>query len=90
MLVAPADRVDSPIASCAALTGARVDVGRLDKAPEHKRRLLRSLVDLTRDLLVKTVAEGIETAAEARACAELGFTYGQGFHFGQARPIDEI
>jgi EAL domain-containing protein (putative c-di-GMP-specific phosphodiesterase class I) len=62
----------------------------LDKAPEHKRRLLRSLVALARDLLAKTVAEGIETAAEARACTELGFTYGQGFHFGRARPIEEL
>jgi EAL domain-containing protein (putative c-di-GMP-specific phosphodiesterase class I) len=39
---------------------------------------------------VKTVAEGIETAAEAHACAELGFTYGQGVHIGHPRPIEEI
>jgi EAL domain-containing protein (putative c-di-GMP-specific phosphodiesterase class I) len=39
---------------------------------------------------VKTVAEGIETAAEARACAELGFTHGQGFHIGRPLTIDQI
>ena len=34
---------------------------------------------------MKTVAEGIETPAEARACAELGFAYGQGFYIGRPR-----
>jgi EAL domain-containing protein (putative c-di-GMP-specific phosphodiesterase class I) len=46
----------------------------LDQAPDAKRRLLQSLLTLARELLVKTVAEGIETAAEARVCAEIGFT----------------
>ena len=39
---------------------------------------------------MKTVAEGIETAGEARACAELGFTHAQGFHIGRPRPIEQI
>jgi EAL domain-containing protein (putative c-di-GMP-specific phosphodiesterase class I) len=62
----------------------------LDQAPAAKRRLLQSLLSLARDLLVKTVAEGIESAAEARACAELGFTHGQGFHIGRPRPIERL
>jgi EAL domain-containing protein (putative c-di-GMP-specific phosphodiesterase class I) len=66
-------------------------VHELDQASADKRRrILRSLLDLARDLLVKTVAEGIETAAEARACAELGFTHGQGIHIGHPRPIEEF
>jgi EAL domain-containing protein (putative c-di-GMP-specific phosphodiesterase class I) len=62
----------------------------LDQAPAPKRRVLHSLLSLARDFLVKTVAEGIETAAEARACAELGFAYGQGFHIGRPRPIEQV
>jgi len=62
----------------------------IDQGPESRRRLLRSLLGLARELLVKTVAEGIETAAEARACAELGFTHAQGFHIGRPRPIEQI
>jgi EAL domain-containing protein (putative c-di-GMP-specific phosphodiesterase class I) len=62
----------------------------LDRAPAAKRRLLRSLLALARELLVKTVAEGIETAAEERACAEDGFTHGQGFHIGRPRPIEQL
>jgi EAL domain-containing protein (putative c-di-GMP-specific phosphodiesterase class I) len=62
----------------------------LDQAPVAKRRVLHSLLSLARDLLVKTVAEGIETPAEAHACAELGFAYGQGFHYGRPRPIEQL
>jgi EAL domain-containing protein (putative c-di-GMP-specific phosphodiesterase class I) len=62
----------------------------LDQAPSAKRRLLESLLALARDLLVRTVAEGIGTAGEARACAEIGFTHAQGFHLGPPRSIEEI
>jgi EAL domain-containing protein (putative c-di-GMP-specific phosphodiesterase class I) len=62
----------------------------LDQAPLAKRRLLQSLLTLARELLVKTVAEGIETAAEARVCAEIGFTHAQGFHMGRPRPMAEL
>jgi EAL domain-containing protein (putative c-di-GMP-specific phosphodiesterase class I) len=65
-------------------------VHEIDQAPAAKRRLLHSLLSLARELLVKTVAEGIETAAEARACAELGFTHGQGFHVGRPRPVEQL
>jgi EAL domain-containing protein (putative c-di-GMP-specific phosphodiesterase class I) len=65
-------------------------VSGLDQAGAPKRRLLQSLLGLARELLVKTVAEGIETAAEARACAELGFTHAQGFHIGRPRPVEQI
>jgi len=64
-------------------------VSGLDQAAA-KRRLLQSLLSLARDLLVKTVAEGIETPGEARACAEIGFTHSQGFHIGRPRPIEQI
>jgi len=60
----------------------------IDQAPEAKRTVLRHMLALARDFLVKTVAEGIESAAEARVCAELGFTYGQGFYLGQPRSIE--
>jgi EAL domain-containing protein (putative c-di-GMP-specific phosphodiesterase class I) len=62
----------------------------LDQAPLTKRRLLQSLLSLARELLVKTVAEGIETPAEARVCAEIGFTHAQGFHLGRPRPIEQL
>ena len=65
-------------------------VAGLDQAPAARRRILHSLLALARELLVKTVAEGIETAAEARACAEIGFTHAQGFYIGRPRPIEQL
>jgi EAL domain-containing protein (putative c-di-GMP-specific phosphodiesterase class I) len=63
-------------------------VSSLDQASVSKRRLLSSLLSLARDLPLKTVAEGIETPAEAAACLEIGFTHAQGFHLGRPRPLD--
>jgi len=51
-----------------------------------KRALVGALVRAAGELGMKTVAEGVETAEEAAACAEVGFTHGQGFHFGHPVP----
>jgi len=63
-------------------------ISSIDQAPVSKRRLLQSLLALTRDFSVKSVAEGIETPAETQACADIGFIYAQGFHLGRPRPLD--
>ena len=62
----------------------------IDTASASRRRLLSSLTGMARDLLVKTVAEGIETADELKVCAQLGFTHAQGFYFGRPKAIDQI
>ncbi|HUG54487.1 MAG TPA: EAL domain-containing protein [Vicinamibacteria bacterium] len=53
------------------------------KGPPSKRRLLQSLVGIVRDLGSEPLAEGVETAEEAEACAEIGFTRAQGYFFGR-------
>ena len=62
----------------------------IDQAPDSKRRLLKSLVDIARDLGVEPLAEGIETLGEADACTDLGFTRAQGYLFGRPAPIDRL
>jgi EAL domain-containing protein (putative c-di-GMP-specific phosphodiesterase class I) len=62
----------------------------IDSAPPSRQRLLTSLVSVARDLLVQTVAEGVETAEEADVCMRIGFTHAQGFFFGRPRPIEEL
>jgi EAL domain-containing protein (putative c-di-GMP-specific phosphodiesterase class I) len=62
----------------------------IDRAPQTRRLLLSSLVGVARDLLVYTVAEGVETAEEADVCMRVGFTHAQGFFYGRPCPIDEI
>jgi EAL domain-containing protein (putative c-di-GMP-specific phosphodiesterase class I) len=62
----------------------------IDKAQPSKRRLLTSLVSAARDLMVQSVAQGVETAAEAQTCAKIGFTHAQGFFFGRPVPIEQL
>ena len=62
----------------------------IDQAPASRRRLVASLVAAARELLAKTVAEGVETAAEAEVCRSLGFNLAQGYHFGRPTPVDSI
>jgi EAL domain-containing protein (putative c-di-GMP-specific phosphodiesterase class I) len=61
----------------------------IDLAPSSRRRLLRSLVEIVKDLGAEPVAEGVETAGEAEACVDIGFTRAQGFFFGAPRPFDD-
>ena len=62
----------------------------LHHAPVSRQRLVASLVAAARELLVKTVAEGVETAEEAGACVRAGFTLGQGYHFGRPVPVEQV
>ncbi|HJQ43450.1 MAG TPA: EAL domain-containing protein, partial [Jatrophihabitantaceae bacterium] len=43
---------------------------------------VQAILHLANVLRVKTVAEGVEDAGQARRLAELGCDYAQGFHFG--------
>ena len=54
--------------------------------PTHGPTLVRAVVHLGQTLGLDTVAEGIETAAQATALQAFGCAYGQGYHF--ARPTD--
>jgi diguanylate cyclase (GGDEF)-like protein len=49
----------------------------------HKQRLIRRMVDFSNDVGIKLVAEGVETAGEARSVGELGCHFAQGFFFGK-------
>lgn len=60
------------------------------EAPTSRRRLLASLVAAARELLVKTVAEGVETAAEAAECVGVGFTHVQGYFYGRPMPLEQL
>jgi EAL domain-containing protein (putative c-di-GMP-specific phosphodiesterase class I) len=48
-----------------------------------RTRIVRHVVALARDFGCRTVLEGIETAATARAAFENGIELGQGYHFGR-------
>ena len=52
-----------------------------------RRALTGALVQLSRDIGCKLVAEGIETFEECQAMAALGVDYGQGYYFARPLPV---
>lgn len=65
-------------------------VTNLDTAPVTRQRLVASLVAAARELLVRTVAEGVETPEEAAACQRAGFSHAQGYHFARPGPVEDL
>ena len=39
---------------------------------------------------MKTVAEGIEVAEEAKVCSDLGIKWLQGYHLARPMPLDQF
>ena len=50
--------------------------------------LVESTIELALGLGRRVIAEGIETAAEAEACRDLGFHLAQGYHFGKPMTVE--
>ncbi len=59
----------------------------IDSATPERQRMLASLVSLVKDLGIRPLAEGIETAGEAEVCRSIGFTSAQGYYFGRPAPV---
>jgi len=52
-----------------------------------KYRMLDTLNRMMREFGIRTLAEGVENADEARACRRIGIDLLQGYHFGRPAPI---
>ena len=81
-------------ARLAEIVGARpkyvkFDIGLIrdiNNADINRKRMVQALVTMVNDLGILSLAEGIETAAEAEACCALGFNLGQGYYYGYPIP----
>lgn len=62
----------------------------LDKQSERFHRALQALVEMSRDLGVVPLAEGVETRDELAVCEHLGFGVVQGFLYGHPVPISDL
>lgn len=60
----------------------------IDTAPEAKRRMLGMFQGLLRDMGIASLAEGVETAAEAEVLQTIGVDLYQGYLFG--KPNDTL
>jgi EAL domain-containing protein (putative c-di-GMP-specific phosphodiesterase class I) len=50
-------------------------------------RLVRTIIDLTRDLDMTPLAEGVETVAQRDQLWALGCTLAQGYHYSKPLPL---
>lgn len=62
----------------------------IDGVDERRLRMIESLVEVSRSLGATTLAEGVETRAEAVVCRQLGFDLAQGFLFGRPKPLSVL
>lgn len=74
------------------VSGVKLDMSFVAGIPEDPAgaRVSRALGALARELGLATIAEGIETEAQAEFLADCGWRYGQGWLFGVARPSDAV
>ena len=56
---------------------------------EGSAKIVRSVVNLGRDLALEVVAEGVENAEVARRLQDIGCDYGQGFGYAPALSAQE-
>ncbi len=78
--------------SLSLLVSCPVDILKVDKSfvdgvisNSPQSVILNGLIGITDGLGIQAVAEGVETAEQARRLHEIGYRYAQGFHF--ARPM---
>jgi diguanylate cyclase (GGDEF)-like protein len=56
----------------------------------NDRAIVKSVISLAKDLGIKSIAEGIETAEQTAFLRSEGCDYGQGFLFSAALPVDQV
>ncbi|WP_084626669.1 putative bifunctional diguanylate cyclase/phosphodiesterase [Demequina aurantiaca] len=74
------------------VSGVKLDMSFVAGIPEDPAgaRVSRALGALARELGLATIAEGIETEAQAQFLSNCGWRYGQGWLFGVAQPAAAI
>jgi len=67
----------------------QVFIKRLDQ-DHSSRQIVDSLIDLSNKLGLATIAEGIETEAQAQYLVNQGVRYGQGWLFSRSLPLEDF
>jgi EAL domain-containing protein (putative c-di-GMP-specific phosphodiesterase class I) len=65
-------------------------IRKIHLAPKRLHQMVTTFINASHDLGIRTLAEGIECAEEAKVCMELGFDLGQGYFFGRPAPLDQL
>lgn len=70
----------------------KIDGSYIKRFEQSKRdaTLLKGMINICRSVGAATVAEMIETEAQAKALKAFGATYGQGYYFGKPVPLSSL
>lgn len=74
------------------IDGLKLDRGFVEDCLTDKEDqiIIRGIVQMCRELRLEIVAEGIETNAQYLFLSNIGCDFGQGFHFSEPVPADEV
>lgn len=59
----------------------------IDSASPQRQHVVATLVQMVHELGIFSLAEGVETQAEADTCRQMGFDLGQGYFYGRPAPV---
>ncbi|WP_130512294.1 putative bifunctional diguanylate cyclase/phosphodiesterase [Krasilnikovia cinnamomea] len=62
----------------------------IEEGTERDLAFIRAILELSRNLGLQTIAEAVETAAQADRLRELGCDLAQGYHFARPAPLDTL
>lgn len=65
-------------------------VSRISDPDPRARNLVHGILELANRAGLSTLAEGVETEAQAQLLAEQGWQTGQGWLFGKPTPVDQV
>lgn len=57
---------------------------------EQSLELVKTILELARNLGMRVVAEGVETEGQAASLQQLGCNFAQGFYFSKPLPVEEV
>jgi diguanylate cyclase (GGDEF)-like protein/PAS domain S-box-containing protein len=70
----------------------KIDGGFINKLPQKgpDASMVIAMIAMAKALGLKTIAEGVETAEQAKIVKEMGCSYGQGYFYGEPLPESEF
>lgn len=71
----------------------KIDMKFLDIDNDNQKKglgILRSVINMTNELELPIIVEGVETEAQVRFLRDLGVRYGQGYYYYKPMPIEEF
>lgn len=68
----------------------KMDMRFLEPLTDKSKSIIRSVVNMAKDIGMKTLAEGVETAEQLEFLKEIGCGMIQGYYYGKPEPVDKV